>query len=969
MSDLRYKIEHVHEYNVVRNALQRAGFRRSGPGYPSNIALLWSRATDSTFDSMWLLSAHGMLAILPGDGSSACQPAGEPTTPPTLPPCYSSSTDLSHPHQKANHWPNSWALGGKGRLNRAVASACRMWGSAALEISPPGFNLPSERGALLRHLRAHPDQLFILKPVSASCGKGIRLVSGAMLAGPAAKPSPKRSAKSKRRTQKTGSRSTSLQKRALAQAQASSPSQSASTGLDSPSTLSTGSSDAASDTPAEGAGTLSNKLPGKSKHYVAQRYIDNPLLINGHKFDMRVYVMIASWDPLRVYVHEQGLVRFATVPYYTADGLQNRLAHLTNYSVNKKAAGFAKPTDASGAAAESGPASKWALPTLFTWLQEHGYDAAAAKARIHDVVVKTLLSVEADSTAASAGAFKWDSVRPGLGANAVQVLGFDVMLDADLRAWLLEVNVCPSLSSSSPLDKAIKTQVVTDALHLAGFVPFSARTIVDRVKSAVDQARGSVRPSSRAGAERRGSVRTPVRGAGRPGSAASPTTAVATSASAASPAFSVASDVFPAAQDADSSSSSPTAATATLASLTYTPRVFSKQPADSVASLELGHLTAHDAGLVLEFEDELARRRGWQCVHPTPATHAAYSLFFQKPRRSNALLHKWLQVWRPQLAGLVAAATPGTQLKCSAAGTVVASESAEPGATRAAAMTHATQPVLLGAVHLRCLARAAQRTAAPFTIPPAGVDPRAPSRPASAEAMTLHSAPQSRAPSVRAQSRHRAKSTKPVRAKQSSAARKPTSAATGSQVPPRVPSAHGKSRLQVRMPESQSTPRYLYPSRSPLVAPPTHHPQQQQQQRRHEPAGRTGQQHISAVPAQLGMGMSAVALRAGMPNTSRPASRARRPTPSSSRPATAAFPDSLAAMTLMQSIKGVETAKAPARMRVKATREARASPGRTGTQLPVPPASLSNFGGTTTAWGASSRTSLGAQALRKPARG
>jgi hypothetical protein len=50
--------------------------------------------------------------------------------------------------------------------------------------------------------------------------------------------------------------------------------------------------------------------------------------------------------------------------------------------------------------------------------------------------------------------------------------GFDVLLDSSLKPWVLEVNVLPSLSSSSAFDKRIKTMLVCDALTLVGIQPY-----------------------------------------------------------------------------------------------------------------------------------------------------------------------------------------------------------------------------------------------------------------------------------------------------------------------------------------------------------------------------------------------------------------------------------------------------------------------------------------------------------------
>ena len=58
-----------------------------------------------------------------------------------------------------------------------------------------------------------------------------------------------------------------------------------------------------------------------------------------------------------------------------------------------------------------------------------------------------------------------------------ELYGFDILIDNKLKPWLMEVNVCPSLSSSSPMDRKIKHMLLTDTLNIIGLEYISQKAL------------------------------------------------------------------------------------------------------------------------------------------------------------------------------------------------------------------------------------------------------------------------------------------------------------------------------------------------------------------------------------------------------------------------------------------------------------------------------------------------------------
>ncbi|KAG7219117.1 hypothetical protein INR49_019325 [Caranx melampygus] len=180
---------------------------------------------------------------------------------------------------------------------------------------------------------------------------------------------------------------------------------------------------------------------------IVQRYISNPLLISGYKFDLRIYVCVKSFHPLTVYIHQEGLVRFATEKY-NLSSLQNLYAHLTNTSINKFGP-FYKTEKG-----RVGRGCKWTMSKFRHFLHSQDVNELLLWQKISNIVTLTLLTIAPSVPSCP---------------NCVELFGFDILIDMKFKPWLLEVNYSPALTLDCQTDITVKKGLISDLIDLMNY--------------------------------------------------------------------------------------------------------------------------------------------------------------------------------------------------------------------------------------------------------------------------------------------------------------------------------------------------------------------------------------------------------------------------------------------------------------------------------------------------------------------
>lgn len=181
---------------------------------------------------------------------------------------------------------------------------------------------------------------------------------------------------------------------------------------------------------------------------VVQKYIIKPFLISGYKFDLRLYAIVTSFHPFRLYIYHEGLVRFST-ERFDLSSLDNRFSHLTNTSINKNGPQYLAEKESIGIGC------KWTLSKLRHYLHKHNIDDRLLWHRITSIIIITLLSQVQEI--------------PSNSSNCFELFGFDILIDEKLKPWLLEVNFSPALGNDCTQDELVKKPLLNDILEALNF--------------------------------------------------------------------------------------------------------------------------------------------------------------------------------------------------------------------------------------------------------------------------------------------------------------------------------------------------------------------------------------------------------------------------------------------------------------------------------------------------------------------
>ncbi|KAK2949279.1 putative Tubulin glycylase 3D [Blattamonas nauphoetae] len=216
---------------------------------------------------------------------------------------------------------------------------------------------------------------------------------------------------------------------------------------------------------------------GKDK-FLIQKYIERPFLIHGFKFDIRLWIMVTSVNPLSIWYYHDPYIRFSSVPFSL--DCHDGIVHLTNncvQSVWEKESKVKTLRETIGdEIGVEGNMWRWSQfehyleeidagkPGLVWCSDKDTADQAkqAPSSLFNKLRTQTIPLIRRIVTTCFLCGRDKIKDRP----NSFEIYGFDFMLDEDLSPWLIEINSAPSFEHSTTIVGPLVTQCIEDTMKV-----------------------------------------------------------------------------------------------------------------------------------------------------------------------------------------------------------------------------------------------------------------------------------------------------------------------------------------------------------------------------------------------------------------------------------------------------------------------------------------------------------------------
>ena len=183
----------------------------------------------------------------------------------------------------------------------------------------------------------------------------------------------------------------------------------------------------------------------KSLSFVIQKYIEEPLLINERKFDIRMWMLVTH--EMNFYLFKEGYLRTSSKKYVIdVENIDNKFVHLTNNAVQIHDQDYGKYEDG----------NQMSFNKFQKYLNKHYPHVSIDKdilPKIKNIIRKTILAVKKKLNAENR-------------KYCFEIFGYDFILDADFNVWLIEVNTNPCLEESSALLTSLLNRMLDNAFRL-----------------------------------------------------------------------------------------------------------------------------------------------------------------------------------------------------------------------------------------------------------------------------------------------------------------------------------------------------------------------------------------------------------------------------------------------------------------------------------------------------------------------